>query len=99
MLGAHVPVRRVRGSRRDGRLMFIKLLTVIVAVGGRPKPGEVGDMCMRVTGAGEKFILHRSQVVRNNIRVNNVSKLLSIICGSEDHGQVVYIGLPAIICF
>ena len=42
MVGAHVPVTKVRGSRRDGRLIFMSLLTRMVAVGGRPQLGEVG---------------------------------------------------------
>ena len=38
---AHVPVRKVRGSRRDGLLMFISPLAGMVTVGSRPKPGEI----------------------------------------------------------
>ena len=41
MVRAHVPVRNVRGSRRDGRLMFMSLLAGMATVGGRPQPGEV----------------------------------------------------------
>ena len=33
---AHVPGRKVRGSRRDGRLVFMSLLAGMVAVSGRP---------------------------------------------------------------
>ena len=36
MVRARVPVRKVRGSRRDGRSMFMSLLTAIVVVGRRP---------------------------------------------------------------
>ena len=43
MVGACVPVRKVRGSRRDGRLMFMSLLAGMVTVGGRPKPAEVSE--------------------------------------------------------
>ena len=39
---AHVPVTKVRGSRRDGRLIFVSILAGMVAVGGRPQLGEVG---------------------------------------------------------
>ena len=44
MVGAHVPVTKVRraGSRRDGRLIFMSLLTSMVAVGVRLQLGEVG---------------------------------------------------------
>ena len=42
MVRARVPVRKVRGSRRDGRSIFMSLLTGMVAVGGRPQLGEVG---------------------------------------------------------
>ena len=42
MVRAHVPVTKVRGWRRDGRLIFMGLLAGIVAVGGRPQLGEVG---------------------------------------------------------
>ena len=40
--------KKSAGSRRDGRLIFMSLLTGIVAVGGRPQLGEVGrgpDVC------------------------------------------------------
>ena len=43
MLGAHVPVIKVQGSRRDGRLMFMSFLAGMVAVGGRPYPGEFSE--------------------------------------------------------
>ena len=43
MVRERVPVRKVRGSRRDGRFMFMSLLTGMVAVGGRPYPGEVSE--------------------------------------------------------
>ena len=45
MVGAHVPVpvRKVRGSRRDGRSTFVSLLAGMVAVGGKPYPGEVSE--------------------------------------------------------
>ena len=43
MVGAHVPVRKVRGSRREGRLVFMSLLAGMVAVGGRPQLGEVSE--------------------------------------------------------
>ena len=55
MVRAHVPVRKVRGSRRDGRLMLKSLLTGMVAVGGRPRLGEVSEgrpcaaVCVRYT--------------------------------------------------
>ena len=42
MVRAQVPVTRVRGSRRDGHLIFMSLLAGMVAVGGRQKLGEVG---------------------------------------------------------
>ena len=35
LCGAHVPDRKVRGSRCDGRLIFMSLLTGMVAVGRR----------------------------------------------------------------
>ena len=31
------------GSKRDGRLTIMSLLTGMVAVGGRPQPGEVSE--------------------------------------------------------
>ena len=34
---------KVRGNGRDGRSMFVSLLTAMVAVGGRPKKDEVSD--------------------------------------------------------
>ena len=43
MVRERVPVRKVRGSRRDGRLMFMSLLAGMVTVGGRPQPGEVSE--------------------------------------------------------
>ena len=43
MVRVRVPVRKVRGSRRDGRLMFMGLLAGVVTVGGRPQPGEVSE--------------------------------------------------------
>ena len=43
MVRERVPVRKVRGSRRDGRLTFMRLLAGMVTVGGRPLPGEVSD--------------------------------------------------------
>ena len=36
------PGYKVRGSRRDGRLIFMSLLVDMVAVGGRPQLSEVG---------------------------------------------------------
>ena len=36
MVRAHVPVRKFRGSRRNGRLIFMSLLAGMVEVGGRP---------------------------------------------------------------
>ena len=42
MVRARVPVRKVRGSRRDGRLIM-GLLVGMVAVGGRLQPGEVSE--------------------------------------------------------
>ena len=42
MVRAYVPVTKVRGSRRDERLIFMSLLAGMVAVGGRPQLGEVG---------------------------------------------------------
>ena len=36
MVAAYVPVSKVRGSRRDGRPMFIEHPGGMVAVGGRP---------------------------------------------------------------
>ena len=39
---AHVPVTKVRSSKRDGRLIFMSILASMVAVGGRPQLGEVG---------------------------------------------------------
>ena len=35
-------LQRSAGSRRDGPLIFMSLLTGMVAVGGRPQLGEVG---------------------------------------------------------
>ena len=43
MVGAHVLVIKVRGSRRDGHSMCMSLLMGMVAVGGRPQPGEVSE--------------------------------------------------------
>ena len=40
VVGAHVPVTRVRVSRRDGRSMSTSPLTGVVAAGGRPQSGE-----------------------------------------------------------
>ena len=42
LVRARVPVRKVRGSRRDGRLISMSILAGMVAVGGRPQLGEVG---------------------------------------------------------
>ena len=36
VVGAHDSVTEVRGSRRDGRSLFVSLMTGMVAVGGRP---------------------------------------------------------------
>ena len=45
MARARVPGREVRGSRPDGRLMFMSLLAGMVEVGGRrhSQPGEVSE--------------------------------------------------------
>ena len=38
-----VQVTKVRGSRRDGRSIFMRLLAGVVAVGVSPYPGEVSE--------------------------------------------------------
>ena len=43
MVRAHVLVTKLRGSRRDGHLIFMSILAGMVAVGGRPQLGEVGN--------------------------------------------------------
>ena len=43
MVRAKVLVRKGRGSRRDGRLMFMSLVAGMVAVSGRPQPGGVSE--------------------------------------------------------
>ena len=48
MVREHVPVRKVLGSRRDGRLMFTSLLVGMVTVSGRPLPGEASEGTGRV---------------------------------------------------
>ena len=53
---AHVQVAKVRGSRRDGRLIFMSILAGTVAVGGRPQLGEVG----------------RGPAVRGYVRIRNI---------------------------
>ena len=52
MVKARIPVRKVRGSRCYGGLIFMNLLTDMVAVGGRPQLGEVGKGtgCARLCG-------------------------------------------------
>ena len=40
---AHVPVTKVRGFEARRVLIFMSLLTGMVAVGGRPQLGEVGQ--------------------------------------------------------
>ena len=43
VVGAHVPVTKIRGSRCDRSSIFMSLLTGMGTVGGRPKPVEVGE--------------------------------------------------------
>ena len=41
MVRARVPITKVQGSRRDARSMLMSLLAGMVAIGGRPYPGDV----------------------------------------------------------
>ena len=61
------------GSKCDGRLTFMSLLTGMVAVGGRPQPGEVSEgtgrvrLCAHVKTLDSKFC-HRTRIARSEGR-------------------------------
>ena len=73
---AHVPVTEVRGSRSDGRLIFMSLMTGMVAVGAdRPQLGEVGK------GIG------RARLLCARLSFNSKFRHSTGIARSEGRGQ------------
>ena len=74
MVRARVPVRKVRGSRRDRRLMFMSLLAGMVAVSGRPQLGEVGKgtgrarLCAIYVKHSTLKFCHRTGIARSEGR-------------------------------
>ena len=84
MVRAHVPVIKARGSKRDGRLMFMSILTGMVAVGGRLQLGEVGK------GTGRARLC--AYVKHSTLKLCNRTGIARSEGGGQDQRNKLFLG-------
>ena len=90
MARARVPVRKVRSSRRDGRLIFMSLLADMVTVGGWPQLGEVSEGSGRArlcASAKHSTLNDPSSFLMKRDELSNTACRVTLACPRNKLGQ------------